>query len=115
MDGDASGAPQGCNTAVLLFVLASMPLLRLLQRAFRAFEVPRAAASPPCPRDGLVGAYYDIFRDGPRLRGAFTLIERTTGLKLKMRKCCLVPLAIGRRGIAEAIRVAKRTLTATPA
>lgn len=94
----------------MLFVIASIPLLRLLQRAVRAPRLPPAMPAQFCPRVGLVLAYADDIgamttdaqRDVGRLVAVFVLIERETGLKLKITKCFAVPL-----DVAEGFEVAR--------
>lgn len=84
-----SGVPQGCNASAMFFVIASVPLLRLLQRAVQATRLPPAMPAQFCPRVGLILAYADDIgaltmdaqRDVARLAAVFVLIERRQALR----------------------------------
>lgn len=84
-----AGVPQGCPASATLFVLAMIPILRLLKRL--TLDESHMAMST---FRGLVRAYADdhalahasLRRRAPRLRSIFEVVRRSAASDLKVRK-----------------------------
>ena len=81
-----TGVKQGCPLSGLLFVIVCDALLRVLCAASGLRDMTRAYA------DDVGMVLHNLWASGPQIAKLFNVFEMIAGLRLKAKKCKIVPL-----------------------
>lgn len=81
-----SGVKQGCPLSPLLFVIALDPSLRALQATMGPRSLVRGYA------DDIALVLKQLWKEAPAVARLFSTLQAMAGLRLKSKKCVMIPL-----------------------
>jgi hypothetical protein len=81
-----SGVEQGCPLRPLLFVIALDPFLRAMQATMGPRSLVRGYA------DDIALVLQQLWKEAPAVARLFSTLQAMAGLRLKPKKCVMIPL-----------------------